>query len=438
MRRLVTPLPRRWVLWPALVIGAITLPQTAGVLDWTYLDWYTLSRVPFAALAITGPVVAACAAFVAASTRAETSPLGSAAAIRSGAPTVRRHLTVIAPAWAAAFALSFAPSFVYGAVIADDGSAHLPTVLATLASFIAFLSAGYAVGTAFPRPLAPLIALAVTGALNLVLSVVPPNYGNPVLMLLPTREAVVGRVGQSLSTGPILWQSLFFLLCALAVLAFTAAWPRRREVRAWAPPALAIAVAVTVAALMVNAGLSAIHRSQDVPSSCKEAGGVKFCVAQARLVVLDDVIYASDQTMDLVGGYPDGLTAISDSALNPETQARPLGVNPAAGAALDDLGTIWIGLASGTPVADSVRPQLINYLSGRSACAHSATPSEPSVDVEVNRARASDLQRYLSQASFGDIVPSQAVRSWYQAHASEIIACEAPELPDEILPQATQ
>lgn len=422
------PVPARWVFVPTLLVGVVTSAQMAQVLRWPFVDLPAVSALPLATLLVTGPVAAAAAAWVASRTWSPQSPLGSAAAARSGHPLAHRQGLVLAGWFVAAFVLATLPVVLVSDAKAAAGQVQWALYVYAVAALLVFLGIGFAIGAVLPYRLSFLIASGVAGLLGVIEVYVPSTRAVRALVPLVADEFHVGdaapAAGWLLKAGLVLITTLALLWCA-------GHWPEVQYSRS----ALVLAAAPLLATLGGAGALAAsgpaLHATDgDLARECDapvERSGPAICLPPQQAGARDSIERAVTGTLAAVGGAPAQLTTVSSDVLDPNRRRGD--TTSADGARATSPSTVWVNVHPEADIEAATQRALLTYLSGAYACAAGAQ-----VNFVVRSGEIDLAIQYQLESGTKD--GTQALSAWYSENQDAILACRAPAVPAEASPTA--
>lgn len=406
------------ILLPAAAIAVIVLWGSGPMLSWPYQEWIRTSAEFHQQNAFAAPIAAAAATYVAGRLTPPTRLFALPVAARSGAPTVRRHLTVLVTAFVVAYLLGLLPLVVTTVRDAEHGGPSIGVMLTGLIGIVMATALGYLTGvlcrTALAVPLSFVLVFGVT-----LLGTSGDTFAalSPVLQFKPS----LGRI----ETMPFVAYRLAFLsLLAVAIVWAAVAVLRNHRASSPLPPPkallpLVLPVLLIIPPLVDKPALFAYE--SDPAQVCRTERQVQYCVHAGHGSRLDLLVESTDARLALYGAPTPRIAKVYDEAVRGHLTGTGDEWRQ------NDEGIVWFPIQPQAPTEATATP-VVNILSGMSAC-HLPRPGRPGPADPQAVELAAEFRQWL--IGLGDTtpgstfheIPEPVIREWISANQRKIEEC---------------
>lgn len=317
IRRLTFPLSPTLLGTGGVLVLIAAMGSSREAADGLAVVWVTVSTSVREGLFLAGPVAGLTAMMIASRFNTARSIILPVSAVRAGAVSVRRHMTVLGIVAGVALTLGQISGFVAAVQRATDGGPDLLVIASAYPVLAAYIAIGYLVGTTLPGWKAGVVGAILLGSMSLFGGMTGSRWWS----VAPVWTYGLTRAGFHDSLPLTLFRLFFFSLVALAAGVTSAkmvtlrSMPTRRRIGLTArnlAPILLIALAAGARPPAIQ------YRDLAPETECDAVSQTKVCVHAAHADLLPTLLAISGQAIETAGpGLTHDLLEISDESILP-------------------------------------------------------------------------------------------------------------------------
>jgi len=420
------PLPLWVTVIPSFILAIFTFWYAFQAGNWAYVAPARLSGMLRESLMISGPLVAALAAWVANGFTNRYSLQGASHLPKVTVFQRLRLLFLLAVTWSSGFLIGGLFSVWLIMRRATGGAIYpLEFTIATI-SLCWFVIVGFSIGTIVSRWWSPLLVLAIgyiwVYIVPLFYSIFVPSTGSNIeYFMFP---AIAAQDHRSLAPAPLAVILLWWIVQLSVLLFMLGSWYQwiSRANRNRFPICVVALFCIAACGLLIsNLSASPFRDNFSENLVCQSVGSdsnLQVCVTSQQQPVISSIIAEVPTILERMGSaFPEHFTTVLSY------QALPIAL--AQGNPAEQILPVNVGIDAG---ATNVALDLAVNLSGFSACLSnqggSATPFVVGLTAWI-----ADGQAPLDWASNPDYIrlndlPVQTVRQWYSDNSSDILTCQ--------------